>query len=242
MRFLAVFLLGLWPVVLLAQVPAPTLPRHHSLSLEAQSVANGGEASNKDSSKTQNGPIATTNGDAVVGQTTQLRDQHKADNRTNLRVDIRNLGATPDGARLEWYFVAMPVGDTARKVGSAEFIFDRGAQDVSVPPGMTETRAISSKVAENITVRTSTMVNGQDTGLSYADGLNVVGHTTQTGVRMQGWFVRVADNGQVIAARGSSEHYEEIANDSAKLAAFVSASAAAHAAMDKQAGHHKPSK
>ena len=37
---------------------------------------------------------------------------------------------------------------------------------------MTETRAISSKAAENVTVRTSTVVNGQDyRPLSYADGL-----------------------------------------------------------------------
>lgn len=195
MQFATAFLLGLWPVALLAQAPAPMLPRHHSLSLEAQSVTNGGAASNTAGSKTQNGPIATTNGDAVLGQTTQLRDQHKADNRTNLRVDVRNLGATPDGARLEWYFVAVPVGNTAQKLGTAEFIFDQGAQDVSVPPGATETRAVSSKVAENVTVRTSTMVNGQNSSLAYADGLNVVGHTTQTGVKMQGWFVRVVDNG-----------------------------------------------
>ena len=92
------FLLGLWPVVLLAQAPAPTLPRHHSLSLEAQSVANGGEASAKDSTKAQNGPITTTNGGRWKDRRSISATSTRINNRTNLRVDIRNLGATPDGA------------------------------------------------------------------------------------------------------------------------------------------------
>ncbi len=194
------------------QSPAP---HRHSVSFEAQSVTNGGTTTvTSNSSDGIQSLQPVFGGDRVDTHVTRLHDQHDTVHRTNVRVDIRNLARTADNLRLEWYFVAASVGGRSK-----DFVFDRGTQDVIVAPNGTETRIITSKEARNVLVRSTTTIQSADdtTDVSFYGGGNSRGQSAQGGIIMRGWVVRLLDNGQVVATRGSSQTYEDLAKDDAKL-------------------------
>ena len=217
MRLILVSLI-LWPFALLAQAPATI--RHHSFSLDVQTVSNGGTGASSANTTGQNGQIQPYDGTASTSvQILHQQDQHISSNSTNLKATVHNLAAIPDSATLEWYFVGVAVGDTARQIGTKDFIFDQGSQVVAVQPGNTVSIPISSKGVMAVTNRTSTAIlsNDPETQVTFSGGLPAVGQTTRQGINMRGWFVRLVDNGKVLAVHGSSATYEDLAKDETKL-------------------------
>ena len=200
------------PALGYAQVPAG--PHHHSLTLEAISVSNGGTTTVKSDVKGVGQIRSAFGAEAAVSRFNQ---QHDTVHRTNVRVDIRNLGRTPDTIKLEWYFIAAPVGGGAAR--GKDFVFDQGAEDISVIPNGTESREITSKEARYVLVRTATMIESGDPSneVTFAGGGRTTAQSTQTGIMMRGWVVRLLDGGQVVATRGSSQAYEDLAKDNAQL-------------------------
>ena len=224
MRLLPNLLLCLLPCAAFGQsTPAPT-PHRHSLIMEAQSVANGGTATLSGTANVQNVDAYTTDsGQPVPATITELHDQQKTDNASHVQVTVRNLSTAPDHLTLEWYFVATAVGITARQAGSKDFIFDQGSQTVDLHPGPNAPLTVSSKAIQSVVARSATIAGSADgsADVTFSNGRSVMASSVQSGVKMKGWFVRLLDDGKIVATRGSSDNLEEIAKDDTKLKSLM---------------------
>ncbi len=226
---LAVYLLAFWPIGLLAQFPSPAAaPHHHSFSLDVQATSTGGVGRSAGDTTSQNARFQSYDGTTSVPvQLLHTQDQHVTSNSTHLQVNVRNMSAVPDTATVEWYFIATPVGETAKQVGTKDFVFDHGSQPVTVQPGKTDSRPISSKEASVVTDRQSTAVNSVDRSVTvnFGHSLPAVGTTKQQGMAMRGWLVRLMDGKQILAVQASGQTYEDLAKDDAKLNALLAVTA-----------------
>ena len=197
-----------------AQLPAAFPAKRHSLSLEAQSVANGGAT--QVSGNGTGVPLFT---DAVTFP--GVADRRVASNRTNVKISVRNLGTALDNVRVEWFFVALPVNEPA--AASHEIIFHRDAQALAIPGGKTAAQVVSSPEVQAVYDR-STAITAVPVGYpSYGVYTPVFSsNATQKGLSIRGWMVRlVGEDGTVLAAKGSSQTYEEIAANPARLAGML---------------------
>ena len=205
--------------------PSPqSPPRHHSLTLEAQSIANGGTVNVATAAGTREGTVLTTEAEQVDARLSIQQDRHDTSNRTNVRVSIRNLATLPDHLTLEWYFVAAPIGLTAQQYGNKDFVFDHGSQALSLKANAADNYVVASKRAKSVATRSLTVIGGTDdtTDVAFVGGSHTTGTVSQQGIVQRGWFVRLVDNGRVIAARGSSQTYEDLAKDDSKIKLLVS--------------------
>ncbi len=198
-----------------AQVPvaSPSPARRHSLGLEAQSVANGGAT--QVSSNAAGVPFS----DAVA--VVSVGDRRVASNRTNVKISVRNFSTAPDTVRVEWFFVALPVNISPG--ASHEIIFDHDAQTLAIPGGKTATQVVSSPEVQAVYERGTTITTAP-AGATYSGGYTstISSSNTQRGLSIRGWMVRlVAEDGSVLDAKGSSQAYEEIAANPAKLAGML---------------------
>ena len=195
-------------------VDASSPAQRHSLSLEAQSVANGGATQ----------IVGNGSGVPLFPETTTLQavgDRRVASNRTNLKISIRNLGTALDHVRVEWFFVALPVNEPA--AANHEIIFHRDAQTLAIPGGKTATQVVSSPEVQAVYDR-STAITAVPLGYPYYGAYTPVlsSNATQKGLTIRGWMVRlVGEDGAVLAAKGSSQTYEDVATNPAKLAGML---------------------
>ena len=210
------FLLG-WavPPRVDAQAPpgVPLPAQRHSLSLEAQSVANGGASQ-----------VVGGNGVPIVADTFAIQsasDRRVASNQTNLKISVRNLSTVLDTVRVEWFFVALPLNEAP--AGSHEIIFHHDAQTLAIPGGKTATQVVGSPEVQAVYERSTTLTT-VPTGSYYGGYTSTLSAATvQKGLTIRGWMVRlVSTDGAVLAAKGSSQTYEDIAANSAKLAGMLS--------------------
>lgn len=202
-----------------ASIPAfGQLPRTHSLSFDAESTAAGGGT--KSGEKT--GSVATQ-----ASQTNAGLAHHLATTQTQtasaseaVHISVRNFSAQPDTAHVEWYFVAQPVKPEPGKPASEQqFVFDKGAKDVSLAANGTQTFDVESKEI------TATVARRDQARVGRAGKVNVNRNSLgaqQTGDKLDGWMVRVVADGKTVAAKGSSSSLEDIAKDDAKLHALDS--------------------
>ena len=191
--------------------------RSHALTLEAHSVANGGRS---DVTGGSNGlPLANTISVQSVG------DRRVSSNQTSVEISVRNLAATADRVRVEWFFVALPAGGPA--TGQPEIIFHHDAQDLAIPGGKTATQVVDSPEVRAVYERSTTVTN-IPAGLT-ADGngsTTVAVVNSQRGLTPRGWMVRlVAADNTVLACKGSNQTYENIVANPARLAAMLARSA-----------------
>ncbi len=198
-----------------AQVPAasPSPARRHSLGLEAQSVATGGR------SNIIGGTNSLLSENAVSTQS--VGDRRVSSSRTDLQISVRNYAATPDSVRVEWYFVAQSVA--ASPDGRHDFIVHQDAQSLLVGGGKTATQTVGSPEVQAVYERSTTIMTAP-AGYTFTGGntsaVSLV--NTQRGQAICGWMVRlVAEDGTVLAAKGSSQTYEDIAANPAKLAGML---------------------
>ena len=195
---------------------APSPARRHSLGLEAQSVANGGASQ----------VTGNISGLPLTDATSLLSgsDRRVASNQTNLKISVRNYGTVTDTMRAEWFFVALPANTAA--AGNREFIFHRDAQALAIPGGKNAEQVVSSPEVQAVYERGTTITTAP-AGYAFYGGYTSAISTvnTQKGLTICGWMVRlVADDGSVIAAKGSSQKYEEIALNPARLAGMLARS------------------
>ena len=196
-------------------------PKSHHLSMEAQSVATGG-ASNIDASivLTTKTAINIDTAQATPVNSVDTREQRHLSSGANIEVKVRDFSGTKDTVTLEWYFFAYPVGTTAGRLGGKEIIFDEGSRQITVPAKAMSTWVVESKEAQSSTVRNSTVVQSMDASTTFTfNGLPFTGGQTQSGWIMKGWCMRLVEGGRVLAGRGSSQRYEDLANDDAQLKA-----------------------
>ena len=197
------------------QFPAASPPpRRHSLSLEAQSVSNGGES--HVSGSTQG---ALNSAYAVSGQS--VSDTRVSKNKQFVEFTVKNFDTAPDDVTVEWYFVAAPVMGTVPS--NKEYVFDRGSQPLTIPATGRQTQTVGSKEAEVVATRSTSVT--QYNGSVYGSGTSVSATNFQRGTALRGWFVRLLVDGKVVAARGSSQKYEDIGADDARTRAFVGSAA-----------------
>ena len=200
----------------IAQIPAvaPATSQHHSLTLEVQSVANGGTTQ-----LLGNRVVGVNPADAVV--VSAVGDRRVASNRTNIKISVRNLSTGPDTVRVEWFFVALPLHEAA--AGNREIIFYHDAQPLAIPGGKTAEQVVSSPEVRAVYERSTTVTTAPTGNSVFGDYTSTVSSSNvQTGLTIRGWMVRlVAEDGTVLAARGSSQTYEEVAANSARLAGML---------------------
>ena len=199
------------------QLPAasPPAPRRHSLSLEAQSVSNGGRSQVSSSSH------GLLNSDYAVSRQS-VSDTRVSKNKQFVEFTVKNFGNAPDEVTVEWYFVAAPVLGTVPS--NKEYVFDRGSQALTVPATGVQTQTVASREAEVVATRATTFT--QYGGSDYASGTTGVSTmNSQKGTALRGWFVRLLVDGKVVAARGSSQKYEDIGADDARTRAFAATAA-----------------
>ncbi len=172
----------------------------HSLGLDVRVVSSGG-------------PVRRTS-DASFGgnRTTVAKDSYSKSRDTTsgagLLVEVRNLSAASDTARVEWYFF----GKGVTKNGD-DFIASIGSREVTVPPADAQKIEVDSPEFTSFEERNLTLTKtkgGSGRGMS----------TKKGGARMSGWMVRLLVDGQVAAVRASSPSMEAAGRDPAKLAAY----------------------
>ncbi len=215
--FACAFVLGavvVEPADAQAPVASPAPARRHSLGLEAQSVATGGK-SNTTGGASSSLPLENTVSTQSVG------DRRVSSSRTDLQISVRNYAATPDSVRVEWYFVAQSVA--ASPDGRHDFIVHQDAQSLLVGGGKTATQTVGSPEVQAVYERATTITTAP-AGYTFTGGntstVSLV--NTQRGLAIRGWMVRlVAEDGTVLAAKGSSQTYEDIAANPAKLAGML---------------------
>lgn len=180
-----------------AQAPAatPAALRVHSLSLTAEAV---------DASEI---PLASST-PATMGQParpTILPPKVRVSRDTDsVKIIVRNFGPVPDTAHVEWYFVAVGVGVDAT---GQDYILAQSTRDLPLAAGATESFVIESPVVE-VTEKLSGGRNKKPLA------------EREKGSTLRGWFARIVADGRVVAARGSSQTYEDTAKDEARLAAL----------------------
>lgn len=186
----------------------------HALSLEAHSVANGGR------SEVTGGSGGLPFTDAISVQS--VGDRRVSSNQTHVEISIRNLAATPDHVRVEWFFVAQPVSETPAGP-RREIIFHRDAQLLAIPGGKTATEVVSSPEVHAVYERSTTITNIPADQSSTGYGSSVIALTNQqTGLTIRGWMVRlVTPEGAVLAAKGSNQTYENIVANPPRLAGLL---------------------
>ena len=167
-------------------------------------------------------------------------DRRVTSNQTNLKISVRNLSTSPDTVRAEWYFVALPVNEAP--AGNHEIIFHHDAQTLAIPGGKTATQVVSSPEVQAVYER-STTITTAPTGYPYYGGYTsfLSAANSQKGLTIRGWMVRlVSEDGTVLAARGSSQTYEAIAADPARLAGMLArpGPAAANPPASREGGMH----
>lgn len=164
----------------------------HSVGLEVQPVSAG--------STVQSGTASSTGSySSSHVRTTSAREA--------LQITLRNFGTVPSAAKVQWYFVAVPlVLEPGKPAEDQEFVFDQGGQDVTLAGGATQAlRAESAEVTS-----TKKLTGGRS---SSRRSTSTSAKPKETGSALRGWMVRVVVDGKVVATRGSTQTYEEIAED-----------------------------
>ncbi len=212
-----------------AQVSGSPAARH-SLSLEAHSVANGGKT------QVSGNSVGLPIPDAVSVQF--VGDRRVSNSRTNVEINVRNFATAPDRVRVEWFFVALPVGESI--AGNHEIIFHRDAQTLAIPGGKTATQVVSSPEVRAVYERSTTITNIPASVYNGGNATSTVAVTNQQrGLVIRGWMVRlVTEDGRILAAKGSSQTYEDIAASPSRLAGLLAFSEPASGAGDPTTGRH----
>lgn len=174
-----------------------------SLSLDVTPVSAGAAVQNTVTTRT--GPATVTSARSNVHVTTA---------KEALQINLRNLGALPSNAQVEWYFVAAPVHPLPEKpADEQEFIFDRGNQAVTVAGGAAQT--IHAESQEVTSTKKASASRSSRTSTSTTK------KPAETGSALRGWLVRVTVDGKTAAAKGSTDTYQEIAEDDTSLQALL---------------------
>ncbi len=198
-----------------AATPKPAVPLNHSVSLQVQSVGTGGK-----STVTRSGAhtfTGTTTDGSTTADVTTVNDKQESKNQTSLQIAVHNLAPLPDTVAVEWYFTAARIA-SPKAPGGKEYLFDHGAKDIKVDAGAVETFNVSSKEAVAVTRRKASTVTSNNA--TFSGGVDSVGSHWTRGTMMHGWFVRLTAGGKVLAVRGSSQTYEDIAKDQTKISAL----------------------
>ena len=157
--------------------------------------------------------VTTKQAPASLRSTTS--NVHVTRAQETLQLNVRNFGATPANAKVQWYFVAAPVHPSPDKpADDQEFVFDQGAQDLTLPGGGSQTITAQSKAVTS-TRKVSSGRSRSGSSLSSAQ------KPAETGSALHGWLARVVVDGKTVAARGSTDAYQEIAGDDASLQALL---------------------
>ena len=144
-----------------------------------------------------------------------------------MQLDVRNFGAAPANAKVQWYFVAAPVHPSPDKpADEQEFVFDQGAKDLVLPGGGTQTLTAQS---QEVTSTKKVSASRSSRASSYSPTKK----PTETGSALHGWLARIVVDGKTVAARGSTDAYQEIAGDDASLQDLL------NGAAPQQARSHK---
>ena len=165
-------------------------PQHHSLSLDVRPTGNGGATKTASSFNSTQG--TTTAGTTMRTETTGSVRTHK--NSVQLEITVRNLAPLADATKLEWYFFARPVDN------SAEFLNDSGSRDLHLKAAGEEKVSVESK---ETTMKVSREVKAKF-------GTTSPGTITESksGTKAAGWIVRLVSDHTVLAVRASTPSLE----------------------------------
>ena len=188
-----------------------------SLGLEVQPVSGG--AAVQSTVTTKQAPAARTSTASSV---------HVTRAQETLQLNVRNFGPVPTNAKVQWYFVAAPVHPSPDKpADDQEFVFDQGAKDLTLPGGG----------SQMITAQSAEVTSSKKVSASRSRRVSSPSATqkpAETGSALHGWLARVVVNGQTVAARGSTDVYQEIAGDDTSLQALLAGAPPKEARSKKQ--------
>jgi hypothetical protein len=208
MKRIVVFLLAA-AIAPICPAQTPAAPPHHSLSLEADVSGSGGASKAKTGLKEDLGGKPLGNG----WSTSEQKDYNSSRNKksgVDLEVEVHNLAAAPDSAKLEWYFIGEPVGK------DKPFIYDQGSQDVTLTAGQSQSFPLEAK---ELTEKDERHLH-IDKGLINGRPVPPAASTKKKGSKFDGWMVRLVADGQILAVRASSPALEELGKNDAALASY----------------------
>jgi hypothetical protein len=194
-----------------AQVPA----QPHSLSLKVEPLSSGSETGTSESTRESRPPLAYRPGEvaAIHNKQTQTNKQGET-----MQVTVRNFGVLPDAARVEWYFVAVPVKpDAQTPIAQQESIYDKGSKAESLGAGGADVFPITSKDLDSKISKSSREHMGNK-GKIHRDPR--ASREKESGFVAGGWMVRLVADGRVVDARGSTDALEAVAKDDSQLKAL----------------------
>ena len=172
----------------------------HSVSLDVQPVSGGAAVQN--TVTTKQAPATSTFSTSNVNVTRATE---------TLQINVRNFGPVPTAAKIDWYFIAAPVQPSPDKPAEdQEYVFDQGSKDLTLAGGGTQTITAESKEV----TATRKVASGRSRRASATTSAK---KPSETGSNLHGWLARVVVDGKTVAARGSTQTYEDIASDDASL-------------------------
>ena len=125
-------------------------------------------------------------------ETTGSVRTHK--NSVQLEITVRNLSPQADATRLEWYFFARPVDN------SAEFLHDSGSRDLQIKPAGEEKVTVESKE--------TAMTISRESKAKFGTTSQGTATESKSGTKAAGWIVRLVSDNTVLAVRASTPALE----------------------------------
>ena len=195
--------------ILHASGQMPVAPAHpHSLSLQVEPLSTGGAVD--ESVATRDRSVSGEHANKKEAQMRTTRAQ-TSKSSVSIEISVRNFGTVPDAAQVEWYFMAAPAHlEPGKSAIDQTFVFDKGAQNVSLAANGTARIPATSKEATVETTRKAGFHTGKFHGVHN-------GGAQETGDVLSGWIVRVVADGKMIEARASRQELEDLARDHARL-------------------------
>ena len=193
--------------VLIASGQMPVSPSHpHSLSLQVEPLSTGNTTSDTEGTKDHRiGSGGASNKKEAMMHSAQTQTSRSS---AAIEISVRNFGALPDTAQVEWYFLAEPAHlDTGKSASDQTYVFDKGSQSVSLAANGMAKIPVTSKEVTAETTRKGGMRTG---GRQHMHD----GGEKETGDVLSGWIVRVVSGGRVIDAKGSKQEMDDLARDS----------------------------
>ncbi len=195
--------------VLPASGQMPISPSHpHSLSLQVEPLSTGSTVDESVATKDR-----SVSGDHANKKEAQMRTTRSQSTSSSaaIEISVRNFGALPDTAQVEWYFVAEPAHlDSGKPAADQRYVFDKGSQNANLAAGGTSRIPVTSKEVTSETARKAGFHTGKYHGMHN-------GGEEKTGDVLSGWIVRVVADGKVIESKGSKQEMEDLARDNARL-------------------------
>jgi hypothetical protein len=196
--------LGLSFVIAAAFSAFAQLPRQHSLSLSVETVGNGDLDQDSVGSRGQGIGVPTGDHLATVVRTTRTISNSDSE---SIQISVHNFSPMPDGAEVDWYFVAAPVNS------DQQYIADKGSKTISLAGNGVITIPVTSAA---INSQTTTHARNR-IGRKGKMHQGVTGATDQSGDKLQGWMVRVVADGKVIDSAGSTDDLAQTVTDDLKI-------------------------